>query len=232
MEVQAVKTALVSTKCDLGRFIAESLKSQNFFHLEGCVLVVSAKIVAISEGNLVNLDDISFKELVKKESDEVINEVDGCFLTAKNGIVIPNAGIDLSNVPDGHAVLWPENPQKSADHIYKELVAEFGLTDFGVVIADSRITPRRAGTTGVALAWAGFEGVEDERGKSDLFGKELKLTQKAVADNLVSAALLVMGEADECTPISIIKDAPVQFTDRQMDPNTAVMESSNDLFNL
>ena len=234
MKVTAVKTAIVREEGNASAFLLESLenakKSLGEHPLEGCIIIVSAKIISILEGNMVNLDDISFEDLVKSEADEVISDTNGCFLTRKYGIIIPNAGIDRSNAPKGHAVMWPSNPQVTADSLCNTLREKFGLKDVGVVIADSRITPGRKGTTGVALAWSGFEGIQDERGKVDLFGGTLKLAQKATADNLVTAALIVMGEADECTPIAIIEDAPVEFIDRKISNDEGVMHPKFDLF--
>jgi len=234
MKIQAIKTSIISEKGNIGSFLLESLKNaKKSFEkdfLEGAIIIVSAKIVSILEGNIVNLDDISFENLVKNEADDIVSEVKGCFLTRKYGIIIPNAGIDRSNVPNGHAVTWPKAPQTTADILVTALRKKFDLEQIGVIIADSCITPGRKGTTGVALAWSGFEGVQDERGKVDLFGDTLKLAQKAIADNLVSAALLVMGEADECTPIAIVEEAPVVFTDRQMQPHEGNMEIDEDLF--
>lgn len=245
MELISVKTAIVKEIGDTARFTIESLKNveKRFGKyaiseiLVGSVIVISAKIISILEGNLVNLDDILFKDLVKSESDEVISEVkygksddDKCFLTRKNGILIPNAGADRSNVPDGYAISWPKDPQKSANKLRAALLKEFNVESLGVIIADSRITPGRKGTSGLALAWSGFIGVVDERGSEDLFGVPLQMTERAVADNLTSAAMCIMGEADECTPIVIIKEAPVTFTDAASDPNEAVINSNEDLF--
>ena len=82
----------------------------------------------------------------------------------------------------------------------------------GVVIGDSRTHPLRLGCVGVALACDGILPVEDARGQKDLYGRPLLVTRKAVADNLVSAAELVMGEGDEGVPAVIIRGAPVKFT--------------------
>ncbi|MDP4007774.1 MAG: coenzyme F420-0:L-glutamate ligase [Candidatus Peregrinibacteria bacterium] len=245
MELVAVKTAVVKGNGDIVEFVVKSLKdAEKSFGkyapsetLIGSVIVISAKIVSILEGNLVNLDDISFKDLVQNESDEVIREVkcgqsddDKCFLTRKNGILIPNAGADRSNVPNGYAIPWPRNPQDSAEKVRQALLKEFNIESLGIIIADSRITPGRKGTTGLALAWSGFIGVRDERGTEDLFGVPLQMTELAVADNLTTAAMCIMGESAECTPIVIIKEAPVTFTDASSNPNEAVINSDKDLF--
>jgi len=132
----------------------------------------------------------------------------------KNKVLIPNAGIDRSNVPEGQAVLWPKEPFKSAEKIRKELMSEFDLDELGIVISDSHCQPLRMGTSGIAIGWAGFEGVKDERGAKDLYGREMLYTKIAAADNLASAANLEMGETDASIPFVLIRWAKVDFTDR------------------
>ena len=167
---------------------------------------------------------------MKKEADTILTEKKGMFMTIKDGICIPNAGIDLSNAPEGTAVLWPDNPWKWAVQIRKEIAKKWKVKNFGVVIADSRITTLRKGTTGVALAWEGFKGVEDLRGTVDLFGRKMRVTHVATADNLVSAALLVMGESNACTPLALITEAPVQWTNEKTNPRAGIMAKKDDLF--
>lgn len=245
MELKAIRTARVKENGDICEFVVESLKNaEKSFkkHSEaeifgGSVIVISAKIVSILEGNLMNLEEISFEELVKREADSIIRTVnlgntgmEKCFLTKKNGILIPNAGVDKSNVPEGFAIPWPREPWVTAEGLRGKLLEEFNVESLGLIIADSRVTPGRRGTTGVAVAWSGFIGVVDERGSFDLYGNGLQVTQLAVADNLATAALCVMGEAAQCTPIVVIENAPVTFTDALSDPSEGVMDGDGDLF--
>lgn len=151
-------------------------------------------------------------------------------LTITQGCFIPFAGIDQSNAPKGMAILWPKNPFASAARLQKNLAAHFHLKRLGILIADSTCHPLRRGTGGLAIGWAGFVGVEDERGKKDLYGKKLRITQKAVADNLSSAALLLAGEAAERTPFVIFRGAPVRFTNRKIDPTDALISPDQCLF--
>jgi len=127
-------------------------------------------------------------------------------LTMNRGFLYPNAGIDHSNAPPGHVVLFPENPKRSAAGIRRRMAEGKKI---GIIIGDSRTHPLRLGCVGVALACEGLEPVEDARGRKDLFGRELQITRKAVADNLVSAAQVVMGEGDEGIPAVIIRNSPV-----------------------
>jgi coenzyme F420-0:L-glutamate ligase len=129
--------------------------------------------------------------------------------------LIPSAGIDLSNTPHGTAILWPRKPFEVAEELRKNLRKKFGLRNLGIIISDSHCTPLRWGVTGIAIGFAGFLGIQDERGRSDLFGNKLKVTKKAVCDNLASAALLIMGEAAERVPFAVIRGAPTKFTSRQ-----------------
>jgi coenzyme F420-0:L-glutamate ligase len=186
----------------------------------GDVLVISSKFVAVSEGRVVRLGsvragekakelaakyrmDARLCELVLRESDEIIGGIPGFILASKDGLLTPNAGIDKSNVRHGAVVLYPRKPETSAWTIREALRFSRGIS-VGVVICDSRLSPTRRGTTGVALASSGIESVFDMRGKADLFGKVLKVTSQGVADDLSSAAEVLMGESDEATPIVFV----------------------------
>lgn len=198
---------------------------------DGSVVMVSSKIVALSQGRMVSSDSADMEQWVERESDEFWKtSLPHLFLTITNGIVLPNAGIDASNVGEGNLVLLPSDVQACADEFRDQLKEEFSLRNVGVVICDSRCTPLRAGVTGVALGWSGFEGVEDQRGEEDLFGVPLKMTQNAMADNLASAAELVMGNGNEAVPFVVCENAPVRFTDDAQSPEMAHFSRADDLF--
>jgi coenzyme F420-0:L-glutamate ligase len=188
---------------------------------EGDVLVLSSKFLAISEGRVVTLCSVSVSskakelaaryrmdprlcELVVRESDEVIGGVPGFLLTNRDGLLTPNAGIDKSNVMRGWVVLYPRRPEALAERIRESVKFACGVS-VGVVICDSRLSPTRRGTTGVALAASGLEAILDLRGKRDLFGNVLKVTSQGIADDLSSAAELLMGESDERVPMVIVR---------------------------
>lgn len=187
----------------------------------GDVIVVSSKFVAISEGRVINLKSVvpskvatelssrynipsELCELIVRESDEILGGVVGFILGEKEGMLSPNAGIDRSNIEPGRAVLYPRNPLESASTMVEEMEFRRGIK-VGVVISDSRLMPTRKGTTGVALASSGLKAVLDLRGKEDLFGSILRVTSQAIADDLCSAAQLVMGESDESTPFVVVR---------------------------
>lgn len=188
---------------------------------DGDVLVVSSKFVAMSEGRVVKLKtvrpgpwakrlaveyhmDPRLCELVIRESDRLVGGIPGFLLASKDGLLTPNAGIDKSNVAHGAVILYPRLPEASAKMLRDSLRFSLGVS-VGVIICDSRLSPTRKGTTGVAVAASGFEAVRDMRGRTDLFGNVLKVTSQAVADDLSSAAEVLMGESDESTPIVLVR---------------------------
>ncbi len=227
MEVLGIKTDLIRVGDDLVRALEMGMQRAGIALQDGDILVVSESALATAEGRVVNLDEVSpgklaidlaamfskdpqEMELILKESDEIVGGIPGVVLTLKDGFLYPNAGIDHSNAPPGYVVLFPTDPRRSASEIRRRISSGKRI---GVVIGDSRTHPLRLGCVGVALACDGMEAVEDARGQKDLFGRELKITRKAVADNIVSAAQIVMGEGDEGIPAAIVRDAPVIIGD-------------------
>jgi len=249
MQLLPIKTAVIKKDSDLCATIIDALSKNRARIGNGDILVISSKIVALTQGRIVELkkiipsarakalnktqygekrEDARFVQLVLNEADAVLpGEM---LLTLKDGILIPSAGIDRSNAPDGFVILWPKNPWDVAQKLLRSFCAHFGIKKFGVVICDSHCTPLRLGVTGIAIAWAGFKGVEDIRGEKDIFGKKLKVTRKAVADNLSSAALVLMGEAAEKTPFVLIKNAPVKFTNKMQKHDEIFIEPDKCLF--
>ena len=188
---------------------------------EGDILVLAETAVATSEGNVIDLSTITpspeaeglakkyhmdpcTAEVVLRESDSIVGGIPGFLLCMKGGTLLPNAGVDASNAPPGCVTPLPANPDKSAIAIKAAIEAKTRV-QIGVIIADSRTHAMRLGCSGVAIGSAGIPSVIDDRGRSDLFGRKLEVTKRAVADNIASAAELVMGEADECTPAAIIR---------------------------
>lgn len=192
--------------------------------LPGDVVVISSKAVATCEDAFVDLTRIVISDAALEEAEKtgrtpafcqaVLDEtarMDGrvvgrcpgamlCFVhPGGSNIVTANAGMDQSNVPDGFAVGWPRDSAASA----KRLSGELGCA---VIVVDSRCTPQRAGITAFALACAGIDPIRDERGKPDLYGTPLRITQDAIADDLSAAANLLMGNAAQATPGVIVRD--------------------------
>lgn len=217
---------------DLVTVIRAALAAEGETLEDGDVLAVSSKYTAISEGRVIRLDDVQvtaeaqaiadryqmnprIAQLVIQEADHVFGGIPGFLLTFKDGIVSPNAGLDRSNIPNGFAVLFPADPYRSAEALRQALQAEFGVK-IGVILTDSWLMPGRYGTTGVALATAGFQPIQDERGKLDLFGNPMMVTQRGVADTICAAAELVMGERDEATPLVIVRNTGVEIRDIEL----------------
>jgi F420-0:gamma-glutamyl ligase len=147
----------------------------------------------------------------------------GFSLTIKNGILLPAAGIDESN-GDGYYILWPKNPQRSANLILDYLRKRFRHEKIGVIITDSKTTPLRWGTTGIAIAYSGFEPLKDYIERPDIFGRKMKVTKANIMDALAVASVLVMGEGKEQTPMALIKNVPfVNF--QQNHPSNKEIES-------
>ena len=227
MQVLGIKTDLIKPGDDLADKLEKAMNDADLALQDGDILVVSESTLATAEGRLVYLENVEPSplarlmadryekdpremQLILEESDQIVGGIPGVVLTLREGFLYPNAGIDNSNAPPGSVVLFPSDPLASACQIRKRLAKGRSIA---VIIGDSRTHPLRLGCVGVALACAGLDAVEDARGQKDLFGRELKITRKAVADNLVSAAQIVMGEGDEGIPAAIIRDAPLQLSE-------------------
>ncbi|HDR73987.1 MAG TPA: coenzyme F420-0:L-glutamate ligase [Methanoculleus sp.] len=218
--VYGLTTALISMGDDVIPILIRAAGAIGGFE-GGDVLVIAETAIATAEGNLARLDKIvpskeaqrlaadyqmdpRLVEVVLEESDDIIGGIPGFLLCMKNGTLLPNAGIDGSNAPPGTVVKLPNNPDRSAERIRRGVEKECGVR-IGVIIADSRTHAMRLGCSGVAIGCSGLDAVEDERGRCDLYGRELEVTQAAVADNIASACELVMGEADECVPAAVVR---------------------------
>lgn len=186
---------------------------------EGSILLITSKILSIHQGQCLASKNIKNKDkLIKEEADIAINrkECPGKYaiLTIKNNTLIPSAGIDESNA-NGYYILWPKSPEKEAKKICKYLKKKFKIKKLAVIITDSHTTPLRSGTIGIAIGFYGLKPLRDYRGKKDLFGRKLKVSQVNIVDSLASIATLAMGEGKESTPLALIQDAKVEFTAKE-----------------
>jgi|WetSurMetagenome_2_1015567.scaffolds.fasta_scaffold209157_2 coenzyme F420-0:L-glutamate ligase len=237
--IRGIKSAIITThergqasECAfperLIKYILASLKHCPL--IDGDILVISSKVVAVTQGSVRKVaSEKEFNKLVESEADEIIGH-GKVTLTMKNGIFIPWAGIDRSNVKKGFAVLWPEKPFEAAEKVLKILKKRYRLKKLGVIISDSHCIPLRKGIIGMALGYAGFQGVRDLRGKKDIYGNILKVTQQNIADMLATAAHLVTGEADEKMPFALVRNAQVDFTASKVDPKEPLIKKNEDLF--
>lgn len=208
MLVRPVKTRVFEEGENLPNFIETYIPKLR----ENSVLIVTSKIVALAEKRTAPNDLKTKERLIKSESTFAL-PTKWVWLTLKDGFVIANAGIDESNA-NGKLILLPKDSYKAAAKIRTEMMKRYKVKNLAVILTDSRIWPLRAGVTGVALGYAGLKGLKDYRKKTDIFGRPFKFETVSVVDGLAAAAVLTMGEGDECIPLAVIEDAPVEFTSR------------------
>jgi putative folate metabolism gamma-glutamate ligase len=185
---------------------------------EKSVVALASKVVGICEGRVVKKTSEEQKEeLAKQEADYYLprefNQY-GFMLTINRNMMVASGGVDESN-GSGYYVLWPKDPQKSANEIREYLVKKFNLSEIGVIITDSKLTPLRRGVTGYAVAHSGFNALKNYIGTPDIFGRLLQAEQTNVADSLTTAAVFEMGEGNEQQPLVIVEDLiSVEFQKR------------------
>ncbi|MBS7633491.1 coenzyme F420-0:L-glutamate ligase, partial [Candidatus Bathyarchaeota archaeon] len=211
MRLYPVPTEIIKEEVNLADLVLKALKKQKLALKNNDILALTSKIVAYAEGRLVKLVDVEpsekarklakrfllqpeFAELILREADKIYGGVEKAVLTLKDNVLVANAGIDSKNAPEGYAVLWPKAPEQIARSVREEIQTRTGKR-VAVMIIDSGLIPLRIGTVGLALAVSGFNPIRDHRGKVDIFKKTIKITRHAVADDLASAAHLLMGEA-------------------------------------
>jgi len=242
MEIFPIKIPKKDTCFDLFRTIVES----KFQFQENDIVVISSKFVSMSEGSLIDLKSVKISKRAMKlaskfkmdkriaqvtlqESDHIVSGIPGFLLSINDGMIAPNAGIDKSNCPAGKIVLYPKDCFKSAKGLRKKFLKKFGI-NVGIVIADSRLMPTRMGCTGIAVGVSGFNPVDDERGKRDLFGRKLRVTFKATADCLATMGVFVMGESNESIPIVGIRGAKVKKTERNLSMKDMTVSPKIDIY--
>jgi coenzyme F420-0:L-glutamate ligase / coenzyme F420-1:gamma-L-glutamate ligase len=240
---------LVEPGDDLGAIAVAALEANRLAPQDGDVLVVAQKIVSKAEGRYVEIasvqpspqavalaaevdKDPSFVEIVLSESKRVVRHRPGLLIVEHRlGFVMANAGIDHSNITaaEGHerVLLLPLDPDRSALALQQRLVRVFGLR-LGVVISDSFGRPWRKGTVGIALGAAGLPAVIDMRGRPDLFGRELLVTETGFADEIAAAAGLLMGQADEALPMVLVRG--LRWSAPEVPAAALVRPSEHDLF--
>jgi coenzyme F420-0:L-glutamate ligase/coenzyme F420-1:gamma-L-glutamate ligase len=224
VKIIAVENLPLITKGDnLAELIYNAAKKQNTPIQEKDAIIITHVAVSKAEGNIVNLDEVSpserakeiarktekepaLVEVILRETKEIVRMGPNSLITeTKNGIVCANAGVDKSNVEgERNVVLLPRNPNASAQKIRQEIASLTGC-DVAVIISDTHGRPLRMGEINVAIGTAGIKPIRDRRGEKDLFGYVLRIKQTAVADELASAAELVIGQANEGIPVAIIR---------------------------
>src|SRR3989304_2056931 len=232
VEIIAVENLPLIKKGDtVAELICNAAKKQNTPIQEKDVIVITHVAVSKAEGNVVNLGEVSpseqakeialkvekepaLVEVILRETKEIVRIGPNSLITeTKNGIVCANAGVDRSNVEgERNVVLLPKNPSRSAQKIRQEIKSLTGC-DVAVIVSDTHGRPLRIGEINVAIGVAGIKPIRDRRGEKDLFGYVLRIKQTAVADELASAAELVIGQANEGIPAAIIRGDNYQTTE-------------------
>ena len=212
------------------------------------IIVIAQKVISKAENRYVDLDKINISDQAKKlafnlKKDEglvqaIINETNKIISTEKNVIIVEhklgfiniNAGIDQSNIPqtDNLALLLPENPSKSAKVIQTNLSNQLNK-NLSIIISDSMTRPYRSGVINFALASSNIQSLVNLKGENDMYGNKLKGTEVAVADELASAAGLLMGQSDEKKPIILIKGFN-KSTYKVNDAFDLIMNENEDLY--
>ena len=210
---------------DLAGMIAEAANLA-----DGDVLVVTQKVVSKAEDRMVDVDpDVGHKPIVEAESVRVLRRRgDLVIAETSHGFVCANAGVDLSNVPDGRAALLPVDSDRSARRIRDALLHRLGL-DVAVIVSDTFGRPWRRGVADVAIGCAGLRPIVDLRGTNDALGRELMVTEVAVVDEIAAAAELVMGKA-AAVPVAVVRGVdPSWFGDGSV-VDDVVRSPAEDLF--
>jgi coenzyme F420-0:L-glutamate ligase/coenzyme F420-1:gamma-L-glutamate ligase len=224
IEIIAVENLpLISKGDDLAELVCNAAKKQNTPIQEKDVVVITHVAVSKVEGNVVNLDEVApskrarkialkvgkepaMVEVILRETKEIVRIGPNSLITeTKHGIICANAGVDRSNVQgERNVALLPKDPDGSAQKIRQEMKRLSGC-NVAVIISDTHGRPLRMGEINVAIGVAGIKPIRDRRGEEDLFGYVLRIKQTAIADELASAAELVIGQASEGIPVAIIR---------------------------
>lgn len=236
---------LVQPGDDLCRVVTQALAATGMALEDGDVVVLAQKIVSKAEGRQVVLASVTpspaaldlaertgkdprLVELILSEADEVVRERPGLVIVRHRlGLILANAGIDQSNVVVGSALLLPLDPDASAMALRGALRTATGRT-VAVLVIDSLGRAWRMGTTGTAIGVAGLPAVLNLRGKADLTGRRLESSELGLADEVAAAASLAMGQADEGTPIVIVRG--LAFEPREDSARSIIRPRELDLF--
>lgn len=236
---------------DLAQIILTGLEKEGVALQDNDILVVTQKIISKSEGRYVNLSQVTpsqkaqdlaavckkdprLVEVILSESNSVLRCVkDVLIVEHKLGFVCANAGVDHSNVgreEDGEHtwyLMLPKDPDASARKIREFFKAKKNV-DIGILVIDSHGRAWRNGIAGTSIGTAGVPELVDMRGQPDLFGNELRITIIAAADELAAAASLMMGQADECTPVVHVSGFPYKLAESSI--KDVIRPKSKDLF--
>ena len=239
----------ISPGVDLGSVIYVALQAQKLELQQGDIFVVTQKIVSKAEGRIVNLTEVQPSafaqiaatqgkkdaqhiEVVLRESQRIVRMDHGVLIAeTKHGFICANAGVDESNVNgERELTLLPADPDHSARELRTRLQQLAGADsgfDIAVIISDTWGRPWRNGQVNMAIGVAGMEPIVDYRGQYDPYGYELQVSAIAVADELASAAELVMGKVDR-VPVALIRG--YLYIPGQGDARSLLRDTATDMF--
>lgn len=233
---------------DIGSIIVRALKAIQISLMNHDVLVVTQKIISKSEGRILDLSKVKpsnhavelaiktkkdprFVELILMESKNLVRHSENLIITeTRHGFICANAGIDQSNVcsPNDTLVsLLPADPDLSAKKIRQVIADTIGI-NIAVVVSDTFGRPFRLGQTNVAIGVSGMDSIKSYIGQADMYGNILRITEIAIADELASAAELVMGKTER-VPVAIVRGYKFSFTENSS-AKSLVRDSVHDLF--
>ncbi len=242
LEVIPIK---INKEISIGEKLTELILSSIKPKLEdGDILVISQKIISKKEGRLVHLSgvipsmlalgiaseyqkDPKLVEVILSESKRIVRMEHEVIITeTKNGIICANSGVDESNLENGYASLLPIDCDKSANEIQKQIFVKTGKS-IAVLIADTFGRPFRMGQTNCAIGVSGIDSIKDYRGKKDNFERIMRVTEIAIADEICSAAELVMGKTRK-TPAVLVRN--FQFEPNNGTANSIIRPENEDMF--
>ncbi|MES2224276.1 MAG: coenzyme F420-0:L-glutamate ligase [Patescibacteria group bacterium] len=225
MIVKPIKTRIFNENEDLISFIKTHINKLK----KNSVLVITSKIVALAEGRTVVVANKKEKDAIMRKESKAVIKTKIVNLTLKDGMLMAGAGIDASNA-NGKLVLLPRDSFKVANELHQKLKKIYKIKNLGIIITDSRTFPLRAGVIGVTTGFAGFKGIRDYRGRPDIFGRKMQFSRTNNADCLATAAVFLMGEADETCPLAIIEGAPLEFIDQKTRRNALSISIESDMY--
>jgi len=212
----------------IAELISMTAKNQGTQIQNGDIIIITHVVVSRVEGATVDLDSVepsefarnfasdfskdpALVEVVLREAKSIIRMREGSLITlTKHGFICANSGVDKSNVPgDRNVALLPKDADESARRIRKEIRKITGK-DVAVIVSDTHGRPLRDGEINIAIGVAGLAPILDRRNEQDLFGYVLRTKRTAIADELTSAAELVIGQANEAIPVAIIRGYPFE----------------------
>ncbi|NHK31986.1 MAG: coenzyme F420-0:L-glutamate ligase [Asgard group archaeon] len=237
---------IIKENDNIGEIIINNLQKNNQQIQNNDIFVIAQSIISRAEGRIINLEDIEpskfakdlaensnkdprHVEIILREAKNVLKNRNGVLVTeTKHGFVCANSGVDKSNVPGTNVVsLLPIDPDKSAKEI-REVIEKHSKKRVGVIISDTHNRPFRLGAINIAIGCSGIDPIKNYSGEKDLFDYELKTTSISIADQLCSAAGLIMGEGNEGFPVIIIRG--YEFKRKEVSAKKLIRPEERDYF--